>query len=125
MTLVSKMPHHNCYCNKLCNTVADQRSYGRDDLLKLDNISEHRAGFHERNQWICETHTTFSVADPGFPRGGAPTLRGAPTYDFAKFSQKLHEIERIWTRGGGGTRPKFYYVDPPLVLSLRITVTLH
>ena len=22
---------------------------------------------------------------------------GAPTYDFAKFSQKLHEIERIWT----------------------------
>ena len=25
---------------------------------------------------------------------------GTPTYDFAKFSQKLHEIERIWTRGG-------------------------
>ena len=22
---------------------------------------------------------------------------GAPTYDFAKISQKLHEIERIWT----------------------------
>ena len=31
--------------------------------------------------------------------------RGAPTYDFAKFSQKLHDIERIWTpRGGGGAR---------------------
>ena len=30
------------------------------------------------------------------PSGG----RGAPTYVFAKFSQKLHEIERIWTRGG-------------------------
>ena len=29
-----------------------------------------------------------------------PTPRGAPTYDFAKLSQKLHEIERIWTRGG-------------------------
>ena len=30
---------------------------------------------------------------------GAPTLwdRGSPTYDFAKFSQKRHEIERIWT----------------------------
>ena len=31
---------------------------------------------------------------------GAPTPRGgggAPTYDFAKISQKLHEIERIWT----------------------------
>ena len=36
---------------------------------------------------------------------------GAPTYDFAKISQKLHEIERIWAPGG---RPKFYYVDPPL-----------
>ena len=31
-----------------------------------------------------------------FPEEGAPTPEGA-TYDFAKFSQKLHEIERIWT----------------------------
>ena len=30
-------------------------------------------------------------ADPGFPVGGAPTLQWwAPTYDFAKFSEKLH-----------------------------------
>ena len=37
-----------------------------------------------------------------FPEEGAPTLQGgAPTYDFAKISQKLHEIERIWTPGGG------------------------
>ena len=28
---------------------------------------------------------------------------GAQTYDFAKFSQKLHEIERIWTGGGGAS----------------------
>ena len=35
-----------------------------------------------------------TVVDPGFPRGGAPI------FDFAKFSQKLHEIERIWTPGG-------------------------
>ena len=47
-----------------------------------------------------------------FLEEGAPTPQGAPTYDFAKFSQKLHEIERIWTPGGA--RPKFYYVDPPL-----------
>ena len=41
------------------------------------------------------------MADPGFPRGGgANSLGGAPTYDFAKNSPKLHEIERIWTRGG-------------------------
>ena len=26
---------------------------------------------------------------------------GAPTYNFAIFSQKLHEIERIWVPGGG------------------------
>ena len=38
------------------------------------------------------------MADPGFPRGGgANSPGGAPTYDFAKISQKLHEIERIWT----------------------------
>ena len=35
-----------------------------------------------------------------FPKEGAPTLGGAPTYNFAKFSQKLHEIERIWTPRG-------------------------
>ena len=41
------------------------------------------------------------VADPGFPRGGgANSPGGAPTYDFAKFPQKLHEIERIWIGGG-------------------------
>ena len=53
------------------------------------------------------------MADPGFPRGeGANSSVGVPAYDFAKISQKLHEIERIWT---WGARPKFYYVDPPLV----------
>ena len=55
------------------------------------------------------------MADLGLPRGGrANPPGGAPTYDFAKFSQKLHEIERIWTPGGGGASPKFYYVDLPL-----------
>ena len=39
------------------------------------------------------------VVDPGFPRGGG-TNSNSPTYDFAKFSQKLHEIERIWAPGG-------------------------
>ena len=43
-----------------------------------------------------------AVADPGFPRGGGANSPGggAPTYDFAKISQKLHEIERIWAPGG-------------------------
>ena len=48
------------------------------------------------------------------PRRGRQLPRGAPTYDFTKFSQKMHEIERIWTPGGGAC-PKFYYVDPPLI----------
>ena len=53
-----------------------------------------------------------------FPEEGAPTpWGGAPTYDFAIFSQKLHEIERI-SAPRGGARPKFYYVDPPLLLSI-------
>ena len=47
----------------------------------------------------------MSLADPGFPRGGGRNSPGAPTYDFVKFSQKLHEFERIWTPPGGGARP--------------------
>ena len=35
----------------------------------------------------------------------APILQGARRYDFAKFSQKLHEIERIWTPGGASLAP--------------------
>ena len=46
-----------------------------------------------------------AVADPGFPRrGGANSPGRAPTYDFAKCSQKLHEIERIWTGGGSASK---------------------
>ena len=40
------------------------------------------------------------------PRRGRQLPGGAPTYDFAKFSQKLHEIERIWTPGEGGGASK-------------------
>ena len=53
-------------------------------------------------------------ADPGFPVGGAPTLQWwVPTYDFAKFSEKLHEIEKNLGRGGGGLLPGAP-LDPPL-----------
>ena len=38
------------------------------------------------------------------PVGGAPTLREAPTYDFSKFSEKMHEIEKILGRWRGGGR---------------------
>ena len=46
---------------------------------------------------------SVSGADPGFPVGGGANLPGeAPTYDFAKFCEKLHEIEKILGRRGGG-----------------------
>ena len=43
---------------------------------------------------------TNTVVDPGFLWGGGANSPGGSTYDFAKFSQNLHEIERIWTPGG-------------------------
>ena len=49
------------------------------------------------------------MADPEFPQG-------APTYDFAKFSQKLHEIERIWVPRGGGT--PHASLNPPLITNI-------
>ena len=41
-------------------------------------------------------------------RGANPPGEGAPTYDFATFSKKLHEIEKILDRKGAPS------VDPPL-----------
>ena len=51
------------------------------------------------------------------PRWGCQPSRRAPTYDIAKFSQKMHKTERIWTPWGEGrgSCPKFYYVDLPLM----------
>ena len=40
----------------------------------------------------------ITVADPGFSRGGGANYKRS--YYLAIFSQKLHEIERIWTPGG-------------------------
>ena len=46
-------------------------------------------------------------------RGRQPSREGVPTYYFPKFSEKLHEIEKFWTVGGGraGSAPP---LDPPL-----------
>ena len=51
--------------------------------------------------------TYFSGGSRISPRRGRQLPGGAPTYDFAKISQKLHEIERIWTPGGGGRVQNF------------------
>ena len=49
---------------------------------------------------------------------GAPTLHGAPAYDFPKVSQELHEIERISTPGGGVGGVPRDTLDMPLTLQL-------
>ena len=49
---------------------------------------------------------TSPLAYPGFPRW-APTHQWAPTYHFAKFCEKLHEIERTRTPSARGARPEF------------------
>ena len=64
-----------------------------------------------------------AVANQGFPRGGDANPPGVPTYDFAKFSQKLHEIEGIWTPRRG-TCPKCYNLDPHLFSIDQITYPL-
>ena len=67
----------------------------------------------------------YSGADPGFPvGGGANPPEGAPTYDFAKFREKLHEIEKIL--GHRGARPLksttgtdyIFYVFGPTTLQI-------
>ena len=65
------------------------------------------------------------MTDPEFLQGGAANPRGggvwvvhgggprhAPTYDFAKCSQKCMKIKEFGP--GEGRRTKFYYVNPPL-----------
>ena len=63
-----------------------------------------------RDTFENSSSTSTSVVSGGsrISPGGAPNPHGAPTYDFAKFSRKLHEIKRIWAPregGGGGAHP--------------------
>ena len=52
-------------------------------------------------RWLISYYLSLETAQwriQDFPE------EGAPTYDFAKISQKLHEIETIWTPRGAGAR---------------------
>ena len=76
-------------------------------MASLREISKIEYAIYDH---LIDDHMVISVADPGFPRGGgANSPGGVPTYDFVKISQKLHEIERIWTPRGGRASPA-----PPL-----------
>ena len=73
-------PNNNCFCLKV-------------KLVKTRTI-------------LMMVNGHCPVADPGFPRGGGTNPSGEEaTYDFANFSQKLQEIERIVDPGKGGARP--------------------
>ena len=59
------------------------------------------------------------MADLGFPGEGAPTSQGGRQHtilpNFPKNCMKLKEFGPP----GGGARPKFYYVDPPLLTEMK------
>ena len=60
--------------------------------------------------------TQYSVTDPGFLQGGGANPPGGDAnIGFCQFSQKPHEIERIWTGGASPAPP----LDPPLIFSPR------
>ena len=50
-----------------------------------------------------EITMTTPVTDPGFSPGGCANSQNC--YYFLNFCRKLHENERIWTRGGRPWRP--------------------
>ena len=72
---------------------------------KLILVIDYKHELHSIDSlYNLQSKSEFTGADPGFPIRGAPTLKGAPTYKIARFSQKLHEIKKIWSVGGGACR---------------------
>ena len=65
----------------------------------------------ENTAIVLLTSSKLPVIEPGVPTPN----RGGGTYNLAKFSCKLHENEKKIRPWGGGTRPKFVYVDRPLI----------
>ena len=51
---------------------------------------------------LVEKCMTISGGSRIPPRWGRQLSRGAQTYDFAKISQKLHELKEFGPQGGGG-----------------------
>ena len=94
---------------KFCTTPTSIPKFGMNTLFK-------------RKFWNCNNRTScmltlgwsplfcgqnfikwsHSVADPGFPRGGAPTPRGGANLWFCQFSLKTAWKRRIFGRRGGG-----------------------
>ena len=50
-----------------------------------------------------DVHLSYSVADPGFSPGGAPTPKSAIIFQF--FAENCMEMKEFGPPGGGGARP--------------------
>ena len=87
-------------------SIFDGKSIQIRNILTCSENVENGVGLNDR----------ISGGSRISPRRGRQLPRGAPTYDFATFSQKLHEIERIWTSRGGRAS-----LTPPLDPPLRMT----
>ena len=72
-------------------------------LQRRNNFSLAR---RDINKYKLSEGQLSTVTDPGFPRGGSANSPGGGRQHtiLPKFPKKLHEIERIWTRGWGGGR---------------------
>ena len=73
-------------------------SYIKPFCVRYEVIRKHSAE-------VCNT----LVADPEIPQGGGTNPPGGTNIRFCQNYMKLKEFER----GGGGTCPKFHYVDLP------------
>ena len=73
---------------------------------KGGHIISRKCLFECINSLQCYTPTSSGGSRISSRRGRQLPGGGVPTYNFAKFSQKLHEIERIWTpEGAHPSRP--------------------
>ena len=64
------------------------------------------------HKWIPQIHLWCDTCWPLMASIAAEQFYPRNCAVATNFSQKLHEIERIWTPRG---HPKFHYVDPPLL----------
>ena len=95
------------------------KSFCWDLKVKLDCILANCKYFKCTQYYIVcncinkKESISVAVADPGFPQGGGTNSKDeCEKLLFAYFSQKLHEIERIWTlRGHVSLVP---LLDPPM-----------
>ena len=113
---MSNFYHYNQITShfKYCRLKAVSRSSSKPQLLWAELKWHLRLLQVHYRTWYIIVSSGGSRISPRWGRQLSRGGGGAPTYDFAKFSQKLHEIETIWNPRGRGARPS-PPLDPPLV----------